>query len=601
MKRNFARVSISKDKNVLDIKNLKLPVHVEIIPRDQKQLGLRLPKRVVAPSKIPIWKGRKRTRDDDKKNLKSLFHSAPMLETSTRCSVRSSSTSTSNLETIDENKPLTKKCGQKSQQATRSGIPIRTASDTGGECDFGRRRSPIKTPLVQPRPPKLQPCGQCFAKKTPKSKIFCDRSQKPQMQQLCGKVNPCDVTKRSRSCSPRCHRYPSSSTPFEKTLRVCDLKGDFGSGFWSSKSTRNSPLRSPFLSTPILECSGKKSSCVRKFSSLRGLAVPSLPPKCEKKDRKHITCHRNPSILDRSSMSQKEYMDMLSTPKRRVPECVPKKCEKCPRTDPCSPRLIQMARPIKRRVLATWQAHHQVLSTQCVTRLNELLQGGDCRLQPKEASSYFHTLRRKRKPRSPKRCKCGEKQKLLWLKCQTELTAKAIVNLFGKEPLYLLNFTEMVMSEEILNWLQKRNVVDIGCRSTKNMYKKTIIDFCDKIATWIDKLNYCVNLQPHSSKEQIDLDFDVESLVLSEQSEEESEDTDEYEGFGEEFGDYDESEVPECSCRNECECVFFRGQRCVEEDAPTCEFARWFMGELSRSEDILKQQLKKLSESDTGH
>ncbi|RZC34337.1 dedicator of cytokinesis protein 9 [Asbolus verrucosus] len=111
----------------------------------------------------------------------------------------------------------------------------------------------------------------------------------------------------------------------------------------------------------------------------------------------------------------------------------------------------------------------------------------------------------------------------IWLKREVKETADAILKYFQNEPLHMLNFKEMMVSDKILNWLERRKLIKISFRSTTNVYKRTVIDICDKMVTWMDKLNYFVNFRPLDSKEDFgmmkSLSFDSLSVDLEEEEE----------------------------------------------------------------------------------
>jgi hypothetical protein len=175
-------------------------------------------------------------------------------------------------------------------------------------------------------------------------------------------------------------------------------------------------------------------------------------------------------------------------------------------------------------------------------RFDKILRSGGNDLEMRDARRYFDTLDKKKKTTKRRKCKCGDKcgVDLLWLKNEINETADAIVEYFQKEPLYMLNFTEMVMSDEILDWLERRKVIKVRCRSTRNVYKRSVVNICDKMVTWIDKLNYFVDLQALDSKEQ--LAFTNKSAETLSDEEEEEEEEEVGEGECEDEGEYGEGE-----------------------------------------------------------
>ncbi|EFA03420.2 Dedicator of cytokinesis protein 11-like Protein [Tribolium castaneum] len=279
---------------------------------------------------------------------------------------------------------------------------------------------------------------------------------------------------------------------------------------------------SPFCSTPSL---GVKNRCTSLGKLLASSTIISKKerPKSGKKNP-----FKSKSLIDRSSLTQKQYMDLLSTPQR--PQVAkPQQTNSCRKFDSCPPRIVQIAAPTKRLVLANWKDYQNVYSAEQLERFDRILKSGGNELDVREARTYFESLdRKKRKSKAKKKCKCKDNSsEKKWVECQVSATVDAILAHFENEPLFMLNFTEMIMSDEILNWLERKKVIKISNRSTRNVYKRTVINFCDKVVTWMDKLNYIVDLQALDSREQLafSANFSSESCTSEEEESDDEFDT----------------------------------------------------------------------------
>lgn len=100
---------------------------------------------------------------------------------------------------------------------------------------------------------------------------------------------------------------------------------------------------------------GKKETKKEKKETKKGKKDSKKEKKASKKekDTKKVKKEvKKPSLLDRSIMSQEKYMDFLSIPNPKLseePEQIKYK-QRC-ELEPCSPRLVQLAVPNKRRVI----------------------------------------------------------------------------------------------------------------------------------------------------------------------------------------------------------------------------------------------------------
>ncbi|EFA09045.1 hypothetical protein TcasGA2_TC006758 [Tribolium castaneum] len=294
-----------------------------------------------------------------------------------------------------------------------------------------------------------------------------------------------------------------------------------------------SPINVPFeLCRAVQKPHKKKKSKLCKCSLRPFCQSDALDPKMP--------------LLDRSALPQSKYMDMLSIPHGRKPPCKKKKykasvCCKC-QVEPCPPRIIQMSVPNKRYVLQNWKDYQHILPAEMLVRFDQILKSGD-NLEPRDARYYFKKLRRQKIKEMRKRKKLCRKKKeqkqkgeLLWIKNQIRETVDAIVDYIKNEPLFMLNFQQMMTSNELLNYLANERVVKIRSRNTKCVYKKTVIEISDKLVKWMDTMNFFADIQPLDSKERL---LEVPSLeaMLEEESEEEEISEPGYEDEG-----YDEDE-----------------------------------------------------------
>lgn len=240
---------------------------------------------------------------------------------------------------------------------------------------------------------------------------------------------------------------------------------------------------------------------------------------------------------DRAAFNKKDYIDFLATPKKRVElrdntiepvQALRKKL----RTDGCSPRLIQLARPKKVRIVGAWKDFGQYLSIEFINRLDELLRT-DNTLDPKFARCCFKELDRKRrqqlskqlkKRRRQKRCKKRNSER--WLKQQIKTTADLIISFLQQEPLLKLNFKQMLLSNIILvKLVAKKEIKFKPLRNSSNPYKQAIVDVVDQLSVWMDTIVRYVDIQ-YVESEEIIAGISVES-IFSEEEEEEGEEGEE--------------------------------------------------------------------------
>ena len=327
------------------------------------------------------------------------------------------------------------------------------------------------------------------------------------------------------------------STLFEREICVQDLDDEspltkeitLGLSYRALKSTNQTlpikPKHSP-ISAPFRLCRALQKSHRRKKKNFCKCAMMSS----------HHSNYTNMTLLDRSVLTQEKYMDMLSIPqrysyiKRKKPRkrATPKICCKC-KIEPCSPRLIQMAIPNKRYVLENWKTYQDRLPAEILARFDQILKSGN-NLEPREARYYFKQLKmkknkeiRRRKRRCKRRKEIKKRGDLMWLKCQIDQTTCAMVTYIMTEPLLTLNFNQMMTSDELLKYLASQKVFCIKNRSTKNVYKKTVIEISDKLVKWMDTMSFFADIQPLDSKEKIIEIPSLESLLEQEEEEEEEE------------------------------------------------------------------------------
>lgn len=448
-KKESAKIRLSKDQKCVEIKKIKLPIQIEIVPRKEANLPTsKQDTRKLPPSRIPVWIGRKSKTCQPQAIQKiviqhqgpndctrSSFTSTPVLDsTVNRSTIKSYLSSTPNLKRIDEKKPLQSAKGKKT---------------------------------------KCKKCTKNFSSKLPQPSCVCTKKAFP------------DKTQVSESYY---------------------LKSELGSRFlFPTSNTKITSLHGLFCSTPCLNKHYKsKSTTLHKL-----LASTTILSKQDKIKPQKDNRFKSMSLIDRSCLSQKEYMNMLSTPHKHIPA----KCQPCQQPNCCSkykigscpPRIVEMAMPRKNLVLANWERYQNVYSADQLERFQRILNSKGNDLEVGEARRYFEYLDKRKQKLKVRKKLCRDQERSFeqrWLKFQINETADAILEYFQNEPLYMLNFKEMVMSDEILDWLEHRNVIKIQCRSTKNVYKKTVIDICDKMVTWMNKLNYFVDLQAFDSKDQ---------------------------------------------------------------------------------------------------
>lgn len=229
-----------------------------------------------------------------------------------------------------------------------------------------------------------------------------------------------------------------------------------------------------------------------------------------KKKQLQIKSTKKLSFIEKSILSQEQYMEYLSTPNlKSFMEPIPKKIKKSCPLEPCSPRLLQLAIPNKRRVYANWKAFHEHLPTEVILRFEQILYSKNS-LDPKEARCYYgHLDREKKKQMKAKKLQKRknkiekEKNASKWLEDEINKTVETLIEFVKEEPLFVLNYKQLMLSDSILNQTNKKTKLQKPRRNTKKAFKKTIIDISDKLAIWIDTIIRFVDIQAIDSDEDI--------------------------------------------------------------------------------------------------
>lgn len=287
------------------------------------------------------------------------------------------------------------------------------------------------------------------------------------------------------------------------------------------KEGKTIPVKKSPIDIPFKLCRERERK--RKREKSKKDQVKSI---CTKKTARKL------SLLEKSMLSQDKYMEYLSTPNQRYEEPRHKKRKKNCLIEPCSPRLVHLASPNKRRVYANWKDFYDRLPTEMLLRFEQLLYTNNC-LKPRDARCYYKKLDKEKQKqiKAKKAQKTKKQQKKIkgdrkWIKDQTEKTVKAIINFIKEEPLFVLNYKQLLLSDSILNQLAKSGILKKPRRNTKKSSKATLIELSDKLALWMDTLIRFVDVQA------VDSEQDIPPLTMSsvEISSDEEELSDEEEG-----------------------------------------------------------------------
>lgn len=185
------------------------------------------------------------------------------------------------------------------------------------------------------------------------------------------------------------------------------------------------PKKSP-IDIPLKICRERQKRKQEKYA------------KKEKKVSRTGKSQRKLSLLEKSMLSQEKYMEYLSTPNPKYEEPPPKKRKKKCLMEPCSPRLVRLATPNKRRVYANWKDFCDRLPTEMLLRFEEILYENNC-LKPRDARYYYKQLdkekkkqRQKKKLQKMKKLREKEKRDQQWAKDEIEITINLYYNLYQK-------------------------------------------------------------------------------------------------------------------------------------------------------------------------
>uniref|UniRef100_A0A6P7FKK4 Glutamic acid-rich protein-like n=1 Tax=Diabrotica virgifera virgifera TaxID=50390 RepID=A0A6P7FKK4_DIAVI len=276
--------------------------------------------------------------------------------------------------------------------------------------------------------------------------------------------------------------------------------------------------------------------------------------KRKKKKGDHVEkLTKKPTMLERSIMSQDEYMRWLAMPniKKKGSDPKPKKVKRC-QMSPCPPRCVQLSAPPKRRVLSTWTEYQDKLPAEVLLRFQQMLHT-DQNLKLRDADYYYKKIdkRKRRLAKRKKRLRLKrklnkERGKYAWIGENISDTTRAILEYLRQEPLYSLNYKQLLLSDQILNILDEKNVLSKPSRTSKNTYQKCFIETSDKLAVWMDTLTKFVDVQAVESAEDIP-PITISTLIPEEEEEEEEieEEVEEVEEGEDEFITEEEEEYEE--------------------------------------------------------
>uniref|UniRef100_A0AAR5PC36 Uncharacterized protein n=1 Tax=Dendroctonus ponderosae TaxID=77166 RepID=A0AAR5PC36_DENPD len=221
-----------------------------------------------------------------------------------------------------------------------------------------------------------------------------------------------------------------------------------------------------------------------------------------------------PTLLDRNVWSQTKYMSFLSVPNMKFEKPTSKKYIRRCELAPCPPRFVQLAVPNRRRVFANWKEYVNLLPTEMLMRYEEILHT-DQNLDPREARYYYKKLDRQKRKERRKKLFLKEKKRLEkktgsdWMRAHIDTLASSVLDYIQDEPLFALNYKQMLLSDGILDRLEQTKTIKKTSRKTKNHYQQTIIEVTDKFAVWIDTLTKFVDVQA------IESDVDIPPVSVS--------------------------------------------------------------------------------------
>ncbi|XP_048519532.1 uncharacterized protein LOC109536729 isoform X2 [Dendroctonus ponderosae] len=221
-----------------------------------------------------------------------------------------------------------------------------------------------------------------------------------------------------------------------------------------------------------------------------------------------------PTLLDRNVWSQTKYMSFLSVPNMKFEKPTSKKYIRRCELAPCPPRFVQLAVPNRRRVFANWKEYVNLLPTEMLMRYEEILHT-DQNLDPREARYYYMKLDRQKRKERRKKLFLKEKKRLEkktgsdWMRAHIDTLASSVLDYIQDEPLFALNYKQMLLSDGILDRLEQTKTIKKTSRKTKNHYQQTIIEVTDKFAVWIDTLTKFVDVQA------IESDVDIPPVSVS--------------------------------------------------------------------------------------
>lgn len=196
-------------------------------------------------------------------------------------------------------------------------------------------------------------------------------------------------------------------------------------------------------------------------------------------------------VLDRFSCTRKEYIDILSAPKREHFMEEPKKKQAV--LHPASPRFAQLALPTKKLAYNTWLSYHKFLRPEQIISLQNYLTKEEA-LDPKDARDYFKRLDKKKKAENKLKKKKEREKELVKKPQKSKLykeinrLAKMIVTHFTEKQQQAVKCVHVMLTDLMKHHLEKENCIPCCCKRNrdKDVYSKTLFDALDQLSVWLE-------------------------------------------------------------------------------------------------------------------
>lgn len=249
---------------------------------------------------------------------------------------------------------------------------------------------------------------------------------------------------------------------------------------------------------------------------IKKIIYPEIP------EVKYKNCqHFGNYVLNRNILTSMQHLKLLSLPVKKVVH----KQTKCPKIVernilPSTPRLAELAKPTRTRVLNNWKSHSKVLNPQKIENYQKLLENSNLTTIEESLKLFQHqkledkriVLKGKSKMNQLKQQKRKEKKEML----------KIILNkIYQEMKPFLLNHEKSKIDDYIASLSDKYLTMICGLMNyqipsdtSKHYADHFLFDFCEKLAIWTDQFIINSGYKKLDSKEEENFEIKENGIII---------------------------------------------------------------------------------------